>query len=86
MSGSKQSEQTPRIQDEQAQQRIDELEMRVAFMEDTIDALNQQLADLSLEFSLAKQAMQMMNKRLEQMQPGSGVVKDFAEETPPPHY
>ncbi|MDK2778713.1 MAG: SlyX family protein [Pseudomonadota bacterium] len=69
-----------------AQQRIDELEMRVAFMEDTIDSLNSQLASLTQDFSLARRAMQMMNQRLEQMQSGDAVVKDSSEETPPPHY
>ncbi len=72
--------------DTSAQQRIDELEMRVAFMEDTIDSLNNQLASLTQDFSLARRAMQMMNQRLEQMQSGDAVVKDSAEETPPPHY
>lgn len=86
MSGPTQAGQTQDTRDEQARARIDELEMRVVFMEDTIEVLNQQLADLTQEFSLAKQAMQLLNKRFEQMQPGGGAVKDFSEETPPPHY
>lgn len=68
----------------QQDQRISELEMRIAFLEDTTDGLNEQLASLTQEFSLAKQAMRLMNQRLEQAQ--GPAVKDFSEETPPPHY
>lgn len=68
------------------QQRIDELEMKVAFLEETVDALNSQMADLTQQFDLARQAMQMMNKKLEQLQADDGQVKDSSQEAPPPHY
>ncbi len=67
-------------------ERIDELEVRMAFLEDTVDVLNQQLAASTQEFALARQAMQMMHQRLEQMQSSQSLMKDFSEETPPPHY
>lgn len=73
------------VTDENAQRRIDELEMRTVFMEDTIEALSRQLADITQEFALAKQAMQLLNSRLEQVQ-GGGQIKNPADETPPPHY
>ena len=68
------------------QARVDELEMRALFLEDTVDALNQQVADLNREFALAKQALQMLNQRLEQMHSHQGAVKDLVDEAPPPHY
>jgi len=66
--------------------RIDELEVKVAFMEETIDTLNNQMAELTLQFDIARQAMQMMNRRIEQLQSADGQVKNSADEAPPPHY
>ncbi|GGY45019.1 protein SlyX [Bacterioplanes sanyensis] len=66
--------------------RIVELETRVAFLEHTVETLNEQLATLNRDFILAHQALQLMNKRLESLQSGQAGVKDFSEETPPPHY
>lgn len=70
---------------EKQTQRIDELESRALFMDETVEQLNLQLATLTQEFELAKQAMQLLNRRLEHMQ-SQPSVKDFSEETPPPHY
>ncbi|MBU2038078.1 MULTISPECIES: SlyX family protein [Oceanospirillaceae] len=69
-----------------AQQRIDELEMRIAFLEDTIDSLNDQVSTLSQEFLLAKQAMQLMHRKLEQLQQNPSAGEAMADEPPPPHY
>lgn len=71
---------------ESALARIDELEIRSAFLEDSLESLNQQLCDLSQEFTLAKQAAQHLYRRLEQLQDNQGAVKDASEEAPPPHY
>lgn len=68
------------------QNRVDELEIRALFLEDTVDALNQQVADLNREFALAKQALQMLNQRLEHLHSHQGEVKDLVDEAPPPHY
>lgn len=70
---------------EKQTQRIDELESRALFMDETVEQLNLQLATLTQEFELAKQAMQLLNRRLEHMQ-SQPSVKDLSEETPPPHY
>lgn len=86
MSQADESSGSPAFCDQRAQQRIDELEMRVAFMEDTIDSLNAQLVTFTQDFALAKQAMQMMNRRLEQLQSGQADIRDSADEPPPPHY
>lgn len=67
-------------------QKIDDLQIRTLYLEDTVDSLNNQLADLTQEFILAKQAMRLLHQRLEQMHNNQPTVKDFSEETPPPHY
>ncbi len=77
---------TPADSQERLSQRIDDLEVRIAFLEDTVETLNQQLADNTQAFALARQAMQMMHQRLEQMQSAESLMKDFSDETPPPHY
>lgn len=65
---------------------IQELEIRITFLENTVEELNQQLASVTQEFSLAKQAMRLMHQRLEQMQSNDPENDNFVEETPPPHY
>ena len=65
---------------------IEELEIRITFLENTVDELNQQLTSVTQEFSLAKQAMRLMHKRIEQIQSNGLQEDDFADETPPPHY
>lgn len=65
--------------------RIIELETQVAYCEQTIEQLNQSITTISQEFLLAKEAMQLMNRRLESMAaPASS--KDIAADVPPPHY
>lgn len=67
------------------QARITELETRLLFMEDTVDKLNEELATLSHDFLLARQAMQLMNKRIEQLSKQDGPMQ-LGDEPPPPHY
>lgn len=66
--------------------RIDELEIRTLYLEDMVEGLNKQLADITQEFILAKDAMRLLHQRLLQVQSDQPSVKDFSEETPPPHY
>ena len=68
------------------QERINELESRLAFLENTVDDLNSELAELSQQFTLAKRAMQMMHQKLEQMGGDQAGIKNPADEAPPPHY
>ena len=72
--------------DQQQQQRITELETRMAFLEDTVDTLNTQVADLSQQFTLAKRAIQMLHEKLEQTSSADSGIKNPADEAPPPHY
>lgn len=77
---------TSPVLSEQAHERINELEMRAVFLEETVEALNQQLAKLTQEFALAKEALRHLHHKLEQVQPNDSAIKDLSEETPPPHY
>ncbi|OBX10750.1 SlyX [Gallibacterium salpingitidis] len=65
-------------------QRLDELEMKVAFQENTIEQLNQALVDQ--QFILEKMQLQLryLAQKLKDMQPSN--IATQAEETPPPHY
>lgn len=71
---------------EHTRMRVDELETRIAFLEETIDSLNTEVARLSRDFLLAHQAMQHMNRRLEQLAERPGNQGDPGIEPPPPHY
>ena len=67
------------------EQRIIELETQVAYLEQTIEQLNQSMTSISQEFILAKEAMQLMNRRLESLTAPSS-SKDISADVPPPHY
>jgi SlyX protein len=77
---------TMQSNDPQSEKRIEELEVRIAFLEDTTDALNEQLAQIAQEFDMAMKALRMLNAKVEQMGTGESNIRDISEETPPPHY
>ncbi|WP_442903793.1 SlyX family protein [Gilvimarinus sp. 1_MG-2023] len=55
-------------------------------MDETVDTLNEQITHLSADFTLARQAMQLMNRRLEQLAANTGDLKSSQDDAPPPHY
>lgn len=65
--------------------RLVELESRVAFQDHTIQELNDALADARME--LNKQHL-MLTRVAEELKSsrGAGVSVDAADEPPPPHY
>ncbi|MFC0322728.1 SlyX family protein [Gallibacterium melopsittaci] len=65
-------------------QRIDELEMKVAFQENTLEQLNQSL--IEQQFMIEKMQLQLryLAQKLKDIQPSN--IATAAEETPPPHY
>jgi len=71
---------------EQANARIQELEMRTTYMDETIESLNEEVARLTSDFELARQAMRLMNQRLEQVMQAQGMSKSPSDDAPPPHY
>lgn len=66
--------------------RITEMETRIAFLEDTIETLNQELSELSREFRISKEALQLVYRKLEQVQSDGSGISNPADEPPPPHY
>ncbi len=79
------SQSTTSIDNSALEQRIIELETQVAYFEQTIEQLNQSMTSISQEFILAKEAMQLMNRRLESLAAPSS-SKDISADVPPPHY
>ena len=65
--------------------RLIELESRVAFQDHTIQALNDALAEARME--LGKQQL-LLKRVVEELKSarGAGVSIDAADEPPPPHY
>ncbi len=64
--------------------RLEQLETRLSFQDDTIEQLNQEMTALGAETTRLKAQLSLMVKKLKELQPGE--VANQAEETPPPHY
>ncbi|MEK9712131.1 MAG: SlyX family protein [Thalassolituus sp.] len=66
--------------------RINELETRITYLEETVDTLNTELTTLASEYRLAKEALQLMYRKVEQLQGNGAEITNPADEPPPPHY
>jgi SlyX protein len=66
------------------EERIIDLETRLAFQEDTIEQLNQELIAQQRQLELVLRRLEAAEDRLKSLQ--SSVVALPHEETPPPHY
>lgn len=77
---------SPKENPNKQEDRINELESRVAYLEDTVDTLNTELTTLATEFRLAKEALQLMYRKVEQLQGNGAEIANPADEPPPPHY
>ncbi|MEA1079109.1 SlyX family protein [Marinobacter qingdaonensis] len=64
--------------------RLDELETRLAFQDDLINTLSEQVARQELELRELWDAKQLLHKQLKEVSPSN--IKREEEETPPPHY
>lgn len=64
--------------------RLEELETRVAFQEETITVLNDQLARQELDLRRLWDANRLLAKQLKVVAPSN--IRREDEETPPPHY
>lgn len=65
-------------------ERLEQLETRLAFQDDTIEQLHQEISAQGLEQARLKAQLSLMVKRLQQLQPSELVSE--ADEIPPPHY
>ncbi|WP_298715957.1 SlyX family protein [uncultured Oceanisphaera sp.] len=64
--------------------RLEQLETRLAFQDDTIEQLNREITAQGTETARLKAQLSLMVKKLKELQPGE--VASQEEETPPPHY
>ncbi|MFD1008859.1 SlyX family protein [Oceanisphaera ostreae] len=64
--------------------RLEQLETRLVFQDDTIEQLNQEITTQGSEIARLKEKLTVMVNKLKDMQP-SDIVSQ-ADEPPPPHY
>ncbi|WP_217523023.1 SlyX family protein [Vibrio metschnikovii] len=70
--------------EQQLQQRIDDLECKLAFQEQTIDELNAALTQQQLLINKIQDQMKYVVGKMKNMDTSN--LADPANETPPPHY
>ncbi|MCP3129892.1 SlyX family protein [Shewanella sp. KJ2020] len=66
------------------QAQIEELQMKLAFQEITVEELNQEVIKLNRLVAHQQHQIQLLVGRLQAMEPSNMATQ--AEETPPPHY
>ena len=64
--------------------RIEQLEMKVAFHEDNIDTLNNEMFDQQRKIQLLTEQVSLLVKKLKEAEPNQLASEE--EEVPPPHY
>jgi SlyX protein len=64
--------------------RIDELESKLAFQEDTLQQLNEVIAKQDLSLRTLEHQLKLIADKYRSLQ--SNQIASEAEETPPPHY
>jgi len=66
------------------QDQIQELEIKIAYLEQNLEDFNKIVTDQQTQLSMLERAVKHLNSRLEQV---SGPdIRSSADETPPPHY
>jgi SlyX protein len=66
------------------EERLIEVETRLAFMDDTLQALNGVVVHQQQEIDLLRREIEALKAQLKSMAPG--LVGNPSEEPPPPHY
>ncbi|GHB68911.1 protein SlyX [Psychrosphaera saromensis] len=65
-------------------QRLEELEHKQAFQDDTIEQLHQEITALNLKQAMFKRQIELLAEKVSSNK--SSNLADESEETPPPHY
>lgn len=68
-----------------AQAQIDDLQTRVAFQEDALQVLSDQIATHAEQLRLAREHIQLLNQKLNELS-AQAESKTGVAEAPPPHY
>ncbi|ANG62013.1 SlyX protein [Marinobacterium aestuarii] len=66
--------------------RLDDLESRIAFQEDTLDTLNAIVARQDIEIQRLTSMVKALSGQVKQLAPAPASADDMADEPPPPHY
>ncbi|MFT0212511.1 SlyX family protein [Pseudomonas sp. F1_0610] len=66
------------------EEQVVELEMRLAFQDDTIAALNDVIVQLQLQMERMQQQIKVLHQRQEESR--SFAITPAGQEPPPPHY
>ncbi|GGJ03700.1 protein SlyX [Shewanella hanedai] len=69
---------------EQLAQRVEDLEMKLAFQESTIEELDQQMIKLNDLLAFQQQQLRLLVSKLQSVEPSN--MASPSEEAPPPHY
>jgi len=64
--------------------RLDEMETRLAFQDDVINTLSEQVAKQEMDIRELWEAKRLLHKQLKDVSPSN--IKSEQDETPPPHY
>ncbi|MDF2182230.1 SlyX family protein [Neptuniibacter sp. CAU 1671] len=64
--------------------RVTELETRVAFQEDTLDKLNQVVSQQELDIERLTRMLKLMHQQLQSLSQNG--ISSADDSTPPPHY
>lgn len=71
-------------QTQKLQQQIDDLEIKLAFQEHTIDELNDAVTQQQITLDKLNVQIVFLVNKLKSMEPSN--IANMSEETPPPHY
>jgi len=69
---------------ENLDEQITDLQMRIAFLENNVEEMNQVITQQQAQITLLERALKHINSRLDEV--GNSAIKGADEETPPPHY
>ena len=65
---------------------IEDLQVRIAFLDDLVEQLNQQLAIQTQEIAILKKQMQLLYRRVESSDLSEGIAPFDPMSNKPPHY
>ncbi|GAP77033.1 MULTISPECIES: SlyX family protein [Pseudoalteromonas] len=68
----------------QLETRIENLEAKVAFQDETIDVLNDEIKAHQQQLAKMRRQMELLGEKLREVQSNSGGTQEL--EPPPPHY